>query len=331
VPFPDFDPVLVHIGPLAIRWYALAYIAGILLGWRYATGLVRNAALAAPRAPAATSAQIDDLVLWITLGVIVGGRLGHVFFYTPTLVLKDPIEIFKTWHGGMSFHGGLIGVIVAIIGFARVNRLDMLRIGDVIAPAVPIGLFFGRIANFINGELWGRPTDLPWGIIFPGAGPLPRHPSQLYEALLEGLVLFAVLRWATHGARLLRRRGVIVGMFFIGYALFRISLENVRQPDDYMPNFPLGLTMGMMLSVPMLLAGAWLVWRGMSEPVPAAAEIVEAPEPMLATPPLAQPVAATPDDLKAAEVKDLKINPEASLPPERSLGVDPEPGPQGSA
>ncbi len=270
MPFPHFDPVLVHLGPVAIRWYALAYVAGILLGWRYAVMLVRNARLWAFRGPVATPTQIDDLILWITLGVIVGGRLGHVLFYTPSLIWKDPVEILKTWHGGMSFHGGAIGVLLAGIWFGRRNRLDLLRLGDVITAAAPIGLFFGRIANFINGELWGRPTTLPWGIIFPGADPVvPRHPSQLYEAALEGLGLFTLLAWGTYGPKLLNRRGVIMGMFIAGYGVVRVSLENVREPDSYMPHFPLGLTMGMLLSIPMILGGLWLVWRGMREPLPA--------------------------------------------------------------
>jgi phosphatidylglycerol:prolipoprotein diacylglycerol transferase len=266
VPFPNFDPVLIHIGPLAIRWYALAYVAGILLGWRYAVGLVRGERLWAVRGPPASAAQIDDLILWITLGVIVGGRLGHVLFYTPELIWIDPIEILKVWHGGMSFHGGALGVLLAIVVFAWRNRLDMLRLGDVIAASTPIGLFFGRVANFINGELWGRPTDVAWGIVFPGAGPEPRHPSQLYEAALEGIVLFLVLRWATHGAKYLNRRGVVMGLFVAGYGLIRTSLENLREPDAYMPLFPFGLTMGMILSIPMVLGGLILIWRGLSEP-----------------------------------------------------------------
>jgi phosphatidylglycerol:prolipoprotein diacylglycerol transferase len=269
VPFPDFDPILVHVGPLAIRWYALAYVAGILLGWRYAVAMVRDARLWTYRPAPIGPEQLDDLVLWITLGVIVGGRLGHVLFYTPELLATDPTEILKVWHGGMSFHGGALGVLLALALYAWRTGIDLLRLGDLIAAAVPIGLFFGRIANFINGELWGRPTSLPWGIVFPGAGPEPRHPSQLYEASLEGLLLFLVLRWATHLAKLTNRRGVVMGMFTAGYALVRISLENVREPDSYMPHFPLGLTMGMMLSTPMLLGGGWLIWRGLREPLPA--------------------------------------------------------------
>jgi phosphatidylglycerol---prolipoprotein diacylglyceryl transferase len=284
VPFPNFDPVLLQIGPIAIRWYALAYVAGILLGWRYAAALVTNPRLWERRGPIATADQIGDLVVWITLGVIVGGRLGHVFFYTPELVWRDPLEILMVWHGGMSFHGGLIGVILAIVLFARGARIDVLRLLDVVAAVQPIGQFFGRVANFINGELWGRPTHVPWGIVFPGAGPEPRHPSQLYEALLEGLVLFLVLRWATHGAKLLNRRGVVAGMFAVGYGLARISLETVREPDAYLPHFPFGLTMGMMLSGPMVLIGLFFIWRGLREPIvpqapTAAAKAVAADEP----------------------------------------------------
>ena len=278
MPFPDFDPVLVHLGPLAIRWYALAYVAGILLGWRYAVALVKNRSLWALRGPPASVDQIDDLILWITIGVIVGGRIGHTLFYTPQLIWTDPLEILRVWHGGMSFHGGALGVLIALALFTWRNRLDLLRLGDVAAASAPIGLFFGRLANFINGELWGRPTRLPWGVIFPGAGPEPRHPSQLYEAALEGVVLFLVLRWATHSRKFLNRRGVVMGLFIAGYGLIRTSLENVREPDAYMPHFPFGLTMGMMLSIPMILVGAWLVWRGVNEPLPAA--LAEpAPEP----------------------------------------------------
>jgi phosphatidylglycerol:prolipoprotein diacylglycerol transferase len=262
VPFPHFDPVLIHLGPLAIRWYALAYIAGILLGWRYAVMLVKDARIWPPISPPITVAQIDDLILWLTLGVIVGGRLGFVLFYGQGEYLAHPLRIFMVWQGGMSFHGGMLGVVVAIIAFALVNHVGMLRLGDLVAPCVPFGLFFGRIANFINGELWGRPTTLPWGIIFPNApDALPRHPSQLYEAGLEGLLLFAILRVATHRLRWLPKEGATTGLFLLFYGLFRIALENVRQPDAGLDHLPLGLTMGIILSTPMVLAGGWLIWR----------------------------------------------------------------------
>ena len=279
MPFPEFDPVIFSIGPLAIRWYALAYVAGILLGWRYAILLVRNSKLWGGQTPTATTEQIDDLILWVTLGIIVGGRLGYILFYMPSLIWEAPLEILQVWKGGMSFHGGLLGVITAIVFFARANKIDLLRLGDLVAPAVPIGLFFGRIANFINGELWGRHTTLPWGITgFPGApDPYPRHPSQLYEALLEGLALFLILRFATHKALLLQRRGVVAGLFLAFYGLFRLSLEWTREPDTQMPEFlKTYVTMGMLLSIPMVVAGLWLIWQGMKAPLPV---VTAQPEP----------------------------------------------------
>jgi phosphatidylglycerol:prolipoprotein diacylglycerol transferase len=281
VPFPEIDPILVEFGPFAIRWYALAYVAGILLGWRYATGLLKNTALWTHRPAPFTPEQMDDLILWIAIGVIGGGRLGHVLFYTPGMLTSDPLGVFKVWEGGMSFHGGVIGVSIAMIAFAWRNKLDLLRIADVVAPAYPIGHFLGRCANFINGELWGRPTDEPWGMVFCNnqiretfgycpAGNVPRHPSQLYEAAFEGLILFLILRWATHSAKLGNRRGVITGIFVAFYGIFRIAIETVREPDQGMPNFPFGLTMGMILSIPMVLGGLYLIWRGMREPLPPA-------------------------------------------------------------
>jgi phosphatidylglycerol:prolipoprotein diacylglycerol transferase len=283
VPFPNIDPILVQLGPFAIRWYALAYVAGILLGWRYATGLLRNTALWTHRPAPFTPEQMDDLILWIAIGVIGGGRLGHVLFYTPlSQTLADPLSIFRVWEGGMSFHGGVIGVSLAMIIFAWRNRLDLLRIADVVAPAYPIGHFLGRCANFINGELWGREAPgLPWGFVFCNdqiresfgycpAGDVVRHPSQLYEAAFEGLILFLILRWATHGAKLGNRRGVIAGIFVLFYGIFRIAIETVREPDAGLDNLPLGLTMGMILSAPMVLGGLYLIWRGMREPLPPA-------------------------------------------------------------
>ena len=232
--------------------------------------------------PSATPVQIDDLILWVTLGVILGGRLGYELFYDTSVIWKDPIEIVQVWHGGMSFHGGLIGVVLALLGFALKNRIAPLRLGDLVVPAVPIGLFFGRIANFVNGELWGRTTHVPWGMVFCNrtlaaatsdgvcpAGMEPRHPSQLYEAALEGVVLFCLLRLATHHFKWLKREGAVSGLFLLGYGLSRVALENVRQPDRQMPNFPLGLTMGMMLSAPMILAGlAMLAWAFTHPPAP---------------------------------------------------------------
>lgn len=289
MPFPDIEPVWFSIGPLDIRWYALAYVAGIVLGWWYASRLTRDNAVWQPAKPPMTTVQLDDLVLWITLGIILGGRFGYALFYKPMLYADlftgadwgERLALFRLWDGGMSFHGGLIGVSLAIVLFARRNRIRLLSVGDLIAPVVPIGLFFGRIANFINGELWGRPTDAPWGMVFCNrtiettygfcpAGDVARHPSQLYEAGLEGIALAAILWLAVYKWRLLTKPGYVTGIFLFGYGLVRASLENVRQPDFGLENLPLGLTMGMMLSIPMMLVGAWLVWRAWSRPPVAA-------------------------------------------------------------
>ncbi|HYC75195.1 prolipoprotein diacylglyceryl transferase [Brevundimonas sp.] len=288
--FPEFDPVLFSIGPLDIRWYALAYVAGIILGWWYANRLARNNAVWQPGKPPVTTVQLDDLVLWITLGIILGGRFGYALFYKPSLYADlftgsdwgERLALLRLWDGGMSFHGGLIGVTLAIVWFAWKNKVRLLSLGDLVAPVVPLGLFFGRMANFINGELWGRPTDAPWGMVFCNrtieamygfcpAGMVPRHPSQLYEAGLEGIALAVILWFAVYKGRLLAKPGYITGIFLFGYGLVRASLENVRQPDAGMENLPLGLTMGMMLSIPMMIIGAWLIWRAWSRP-PVAAE-----------------------------------------------------------
>ena len=291
--FPDIDPFIIGqipafelfgftIGPLGVRWYALAYVLGIILGWRYALKLVRGESLWEPRTAPASPAQIDDLILWLTLGIIGGGRLGYAAFYQPSMFLT-PVDILKLWDGGMSFHGGLIGVAVALVWFARANKLNLLSLGDVIAACAPIGLFFGRIANFINGELWGRHTDLPWGVIFCNstientyggrcpAGLYPRHPSQLYEAALEGIFLFFLLRWATHIARKLPNPGYVTGLFLLAYGVIRALLELVREPDAHMPEALRGMiTMGLLLSIPMILVGGWLIWRS-SKAAPAKA------------------------------------------------------------
>lgn len=276
VTFPDFNPVLLQMGPIAIRWYALAYIAGILLGWAYGRRLLATPKLWGVSGPPLSGLQLDDLVLWITTGIIVGGRLGYVVFYEPALVWRAPLEILQVWHGGMSFHGGLIGVSAALVVFARRSGANLLRLGDLVAPCAPLGLLFGRLANFINGELWGRVTTEPWGMVFCNArlktayggvcpaGLLPRHPSQLYEAALEGFVLFLILRWATHRRLWLDRPGAVMGLFLAAYGCGRIALENLRNPDLGMPTFPLGLTMGMMLSAPLVLAGIWLMARARS-------------------------------------------------------------------
>jgi phosphatidylglycerol:prolipoprotein diacylglycerol transferase len=253
LPFPAFDPVLVHIGPVAIRWYALAYIAGILAGWLYARRLIRTERLWGGPAPM-TVVDFDDFVLWVTLGIILGGRTGYVLFYNLSYFVANPAEIFQLWKGGMSFHGGFLGCVLAVVVFARLRGISFLSLGDVTCAVAPIGLFLGRLANFINGELWGRVADVPWAIVFPNAGPLPRHPSQLYEATLEGIVLFVVLAVMIRlGA--LRRPGTIIGSFALGYGMIRIFCELFREPDAQLGFLWQGLTMGMLLSLPLILAG----------------------------------------------------------------------------
>jgi len=231
LPFPTMNPVLIEIGPLSIRWYALAYIVGILFGWWYARRLVANPRLWGPAGSPIRVVDLDDLVLWATIGIIVGGRAGYVLFYDLGSFLAAPLTIFEVWHGGMSFHGGFLGTVIAMILFARHRRIPVWSLIDVVAPSVTVGLCLGRIANFVNGELWGRPGDVPWAMVFPGADLQPRHPSQLYEALLEGIVLFLVLRFFTHGQHRLRQPGFISAIFAIGYALARIVSEFFREPD----------------------------------------------------------------------------------------------------
>ena len=253
--FPAIDPVAIEIGPLAIRWYALAYVLGLLLGWQY----VRY--LAETRIEGLTRRHADDLVVWCTLGVVVGGRLGYVLFYHPSHYFANPGEIPVIWEGGMSFHGGLLGVLVTALLYARAKRICVLSIGDAICAAAPIGLFFGRVANFINGELYGRASDVSWAMVFPTGGPEPRHPSQLYEAVMEGLILFAILAVAAHVGRLAQRPGTLAGIFFAGYAVARIVGELFREPDAFLGFILPGLTMGQVLSIPMLLLGLVLILR----------------------------------------------------------------------
>ena len=264
IPFPAIDPVAVAIGPFVVRWYALAYIVGLLLGWRYCLVL-------ADRPPRLVERRdIDDFLVWATLGVVLGGRIGYVLFYQPGYYLQHPIEALYLWHGGMSFHGGALGVTLAILLFTRTRRLPVLAFSDVIAEAIPIGLFFGRIANFINGELFGRETDIPWAMVFPNGGPVPRHPSQLYEAVCEGLLLFLLLLLAEHrGAR--RRPGIVTGLFLIGYAVARMSGELFRQPDAQLGFLVFGTTMGQLLSIPVLIAGFILIWWARRQPASTAA------------------------------------------------------------
>ncbi len=271
IPYPVINPIAFHFGPVEVRWYGLAYMAGILLGWLYARSLVSRNNLWNGKSPIAVH-QIDDFLLWITLGIVVGGRLGFVLFYEPSFYFAHPIQILEVWGGGMSFHGGLLGVILAVYFFSRRHRINPLSLGDVAAASTPFGLFFGRIANFINGEVYGRVTDVPWAMVFPNGGPLPRHPSQLYEASLEGIVLFLILRLATHKFHTLQRPGLTFGLFLVFYGIFRSSVEFVRQPNVGNA-FNIGfLTAGIVYSIPMIILGAWLIWRAMHKPVPAAPE-----------------------------------------------------------
>lgn len=270
LPFPAIDPVAVSFGPFAIRWYALAYIAGLLGGWFLARKLTMRpgywTGLKQPR-----PLDIDDLIVWVALGVVLGGRIGYVLFYNFAAYLEDPSEILAIWRGGMSFHGGFLGAVLAIVLFARSRGLNPLSMLDLAAVVTPIGLFFGRIANFINGELYGRAApDVSWAVIFP-RDPLqvPRHPSQLYEAVLEGALLFVVLAIAARSPAVRQRPGMIGGLFFIGYGLSRIVVEFFREPDPQLGFLFAGATMGQLLSVPMVLVGLWLVLRARRQPLPA--------------------------------------------------------------
>jgi phosphatidylglycerol:prolipoprotein diacylglycerol transferase len=264
IPYPQFDPVLVHLGPFAIRWYALAYIAGILLGWVYARALIRSEKLWGGKAPM-TVVDFDDFVLWVTLGIILGGRAGYVLFYNLPHFAAHPLEIFQLWQGGMSFHGGFTGCVLAVFLFARRRGISVLSLGDITCAVGPIGLFLGRIANFINGELWGRPTDVPWAMVFPTGGPVPRHPSQLYEAALEGLVLLIVLALLIRfGA--LKRPGLVIGCFAVVYAIARTTCEFFREPDVQLGFLWGGTTMGMLLSAPLLLAGLGFIAYALKHP-----------------------------------------------------------------
>ena len=255
IPFPAIDPVLVQIGPFAIRWYALAYIGGLVLGWQYLRRIVQRPGWRM------TPEDVDDLLVYVTLGVVLGGRIGYVLFYQPGYYLGHPLEALAVWQGGMSFHGGMLGSILAMLLFAWRRGLPALDVLDGVATVAPIGLFFGRLANFVNGELWGRTTDLPWGMVFPHAGPEPRHPSQLYEAFLEGLVLFLILDRLARLPRTPETYGRLGGAFLLGYGLFRFLIEFAREPDVQLGFLVGGLTMGQLLSLPMIAVGLFAVGR----------------------------------------------------------------------
>lgn len=265
IPFPYIDPVLVHIGPFAIRWYALAYIVGIVAGWMYSRHLIRTERLWGGPAPLKII-DFDDFLLWVTLGIILGGRTGYVLFYNLPHFAAHPLEVFQLWNGGMSFHGGFTGCVVAVVPFARARGIPIMSLGDLTCAAAPIGIFLGRIANFINGELWGRPADVPWAMVFPGGGPLPRHPSQLYEAGLEGLAMFVFLAvMIRFGA--LRRPGLIIGSFACFYAVARSICEFFREPDAQLGFLWGGATMGQLLSIPLFLAGLCFIVYAMKHPL----------------------------------------------------------------
>lgn len=260
MPFPDIDPVLFSVGPISVRWYGLAYLVGVALGVLYGAALLRKNTLWVDNKPPFTPAEWYDFGFWAVLGIVIGGRLGYVLFYDPAFYLTHPLEIIRVWDGGMSFHGGLIGIIVSMFLFTRKKGGNPLSGLDMLGAVAPLGLFLGRIANFINGELYGRETSLPWGVVFPTGGPEPRHPSQLYEAALEGIILFLVIRYITHVVYGLRKPGLVAGIFGIGYALSRILVETVRLPDAEIGYLYGGwMTYGMVLSFPLLVAGIALV------------------------------------------------------------------------
>jgi phosphatidylglycerol:prolipoprotein diacylglycerol transferase len=266
IPYPAIDPVAIRLGPVAVRWYALAYVAAMTFAWWHVRSV---AARQPPGQRIMEKRDVDDLLFWTTLGVVLGGRLGYVLFYKPGYYIEHLDEALSIWRGGMSFHGGLIGVVVAVLAFCRARRLVMLSVADLCCAATPMGLFFGRLTNFINGELWGRKSDVAWAMVFPTGGPDPRHPSQLYQAFLEGLCVFALLWVLRTRFDALKRPGEISGWFFLGYGLARIVGEVFREPDahlgfiDRFVGLDLGgvVTMGQILSVPMVLLGLWAIRR----------------------------------------------------------------------
>jgi phosphatidylglycerol:prolipoprotein diacylglycerol transferase len=253
--FPNIDPVALQLGPLAIHWYALAYVVGILLGYYYVSWLDQRQ----PKRFFTEKAK-DDLIFYAVLGVLLGGRLGYILFYNLPFFIEHPAAILRVWQGGMSFHGGLLGVFVAYWLFARKYKLSWLHIMDYLAAATPIGLFLGRIANFVNGELYGRVTTSSWGMVFPDGGPLPRHASQLYEAALEGLVLFVILFAVCVFTKALRYTGLVGGLFLAGYGMARFTVEFFREPDAQLGYLAFGATMGQLLCVPMIALGLYCVF-----------------------------------------------------------------------
>ncbi len=262
MPFPNIDPVAFSLGPIAVHWYGLAYVAGILCGWHYARRLASKDTLWPNNRSPITVTHLDDFLVWVAVGIVLGGRIGYILFYDLGAVVHDPVRAIEIWNGGMSFHGGFIGATLAMVMFARRNAIPVLSIFDIVATVVPFGLFFGRIANFINGELWGRLSDAPWAVVFPTGGPFARHPSQLYEAALEGIVLLLILALLVFRMKVLKTPGLASGAFVFGYGLSRIFIEFFREPDGQLGYLAFGwLTMGMILSLPMVAAGLWLMLR----------------------------------------------------------------------
>lgn len=259
IPYPAIDPVAIELGPLAIKWYGLAYLAGLVLGWLYIKRLIGERRLWSGGSPPFGVERVDDLLLYMTIGVIAGGRLGSVLFYEPSYYLRHPLEIIQIWKGGMAFHGALLGCGIAVWLFARRHGVNAWSTMDLCAAAVPIGLFFGRVANFINAELWGRPSSVAWSMVFPNAGPVTRHPSQLYEAALEGLVLFLILRWTTHRRAGFETPGLVTGVFLLGYGLARSFSELFREPDPTHALTIGPLTPGIAYSVPMIILGLYFI------------------------------------------------------------------------
>lgn len=260
IAFPTIDPVLISIGPLDIRWYALSYIVSIIVGYFYAVSLTARSDLWAHQKAPISGQKCSDFLVWCALGIIVGGRLGYVIFYQPDLIWTNPLAVPNTTLGGMSFHGGLIGLSLCIFWFARRHKVSVLCLLDITAMATPIGLFLGRISNFINAELYGSSTQMPWGVIFPNAGSFARHPTQLYEAILEGIGIFILLRLLAYRRGLLKRPGFAAGLFCILYAIARIFVEFFRLPDAHIGYLFGPVTMGMVLSTPMIVAGGWLIY-----------------------------------------------------------------------
>jgi phosphatidylglycerol---prolipoprotein diacylglyceryl transferase len=261
IAYPQMDPEIFRIGPIALRWYGLAYAAGILFAMWYMRRLVETPRLWGSYPPTATAAQIDDMFLWQLAGVVLGGRIGYLMFYGWDKLAADPLYAFRLWDGGMSFHGGFFGVIFCTFVFSRLKGLRLDGLLDLGAASTSVGLGLGRLANFINGELFGRPTDVPWAMVFPAGGPEPRHPSQLYEFLLEGVLLFALVNFAVYRFKALQKPGLAAGIYALTYGLSRILVETVREPDKDLGYFGGFLTMGMLLSLPLLAIGIWLIMR----------------------------------------------------------------------